>query len=65
MSRKPSTRPEAFTSDETFHYHLTELELVVASGKVRWTADSANVAHARLIKVAAKIDPSAPLHGKG
>jgi hypothetical protein len=65
MIRKPRSRPEAFSSDETFHYHLTELELVVASGKVTWTADSANAAHVRLIKVAAMIGPSAPVHERG
>jgi hypothetical protein len=59
MTRKPKAPPEAFTSDETFHYLLTELELVIASGTFRWTADSAIAARHRLLKVADMIDPLA------
>jgi hypothetical protein len=66
MTRKPRTPPETFASDEIFHYHLTELELIVASGKIRWTANSAREARRRLVAVIATIETSKilPVNGQ-
>jgi len=56
MPRKSKTPPETFTSDESFHYHLTELELIVASGTITWSATSANAARRRLDRLSATLD---------
>jgi hypothetical protein len=57
MTRKSRTQREAFTTDEIFHYLLTELELVIVSGTFRLPADSALAARRRLLKVADTIAP--------
>jgi hypothetical protein len=55
MARKPRPPPEVITSYENFLYLLAELELVVQSGAVRWTAAAAIMAARRLDKLAGKM----------
>jgi hypothetical protein len=55
VTRKPRTPPRPFTDDEIFYYHLLELELIVASGKIGWTADLATAARDRLSKLTAAL----------
>jgi hypothetical protein len=42
---------EVFTSAESFHYFLTELELLVASGSIAWSVTSLTAARRRLAKL--------------
>jgi hypothetical protein len=55
MVRKPKTSPRSFTSHENFLYLLTELELVVGSGKIEWSAVSAITAQRRLDRLSATV----------
>lgn len=48
-------RVQAFTSFENFHYFLTELELVVASGSIVWSVASVTAAQRRLVKLLADL----------
>jgi hypothetical protein len=52
MVRKRKMPPEAFTSHERFVYLLTELEFVIASGTVKWTPASAEMAMDRVNRIA-------------
>jgi hypothetical protein len=65
MKKKRTIPPEAFSGNEIFHYFLTELELVVASGTIRWTAASTIAARSRLDKLAAMIDQLRTQPGNG
>jgi hypothetical protein len=47
--------PEAFTAADSFHYFVTELELIVASGRVVWTVASVTAARRRLVKLVATL----------
>lgn len=53
MVRKPRTPPEAFTNYENLLYLLTELELVVESGTINWSAPSAAAVWRRLDQLTA------------
>jgi hypothetical protein len=53
--RKPSAPPGPFTQYENFLYLLAELELIVGSNKIRWSAESAILAQRRLDKLAAAV----------
>jgi hypothetical protein len=53
MVRKPGAPPGSFTQYENFLYLLTELELIIGSGKINWSAASALVVRHRLDKLAA------------
>lgn len=52
---KPRAPLETFTSLENFHYLLTELELLVASGAIKWSVVSVIAARLRVDKLAATI----------
>lgn len=56
MRKNRKAPPETFSGNEIFHYFLTELELIVASGTIRWTAASTVAARNRLDKLAAMMD---------
>ena len=56
MTRKPKTPPKPFTNDEIFHYFLTELELIVALGKIRWSPEAAQAARHRLDRLSATMN---------
>ncbi len=49
---------QTFSNEENFAYLLTELELVVGSGELRWTAASARAARHRLARLAKVIEQS-------
>ena len=53
--RKSRTPPGSFTPYENFLYLLTELELIVGSNKITWTAASAILAQRRLDKLTAAV----------
>lgn len=53
MVRKPKTSSEVFTAYDNFLYLLAELELVVGSGRIRWSAPSASRARQRIDVLAA------------
>jgi hypothetical protein len=53
--RKPRLPAGSFTQYENFLYLLTELELIVGSKKVNWSADSAILAQRRLDKLTAAV----------
>jgi hypothetical protein len=55
MVRKPKQSPEVFTAYENFIYLLTELELVVEAGAIRWSPATVNSAKRRLEELAAKM----------
>jgi hypothetical protein len=55
MARKSKSLQEAFTGYESFIYLLTEIEIVVESGTVNWSAESAVAASRRLDKLAATV----------
>ena len=55
LSGKEKSHPEVFTSSESFHYFLTELELVVASGRIAWSITSVTAARRRLVKLVAAL----------
>jgi len=52
VGTKPKT-PNTFSGNESFAYLLTELELLVESGTIRWSAATAGVAERRLEELAA------------
>jgi hypothetical protein len=56
--RKPTAPPGSFTQYENFLYLLTELELMVGSNKIRWSAESAILAQRRLDKLTAAVHQS-------
>jgi hypothetical protein len=53
--RKPAAPPGSFTQYENFLYLLSELELIVGSNKIRWSADAVILAQCRLDKLAAAV----------
>jgi hypothetical protein len=53
MVIKPRAPRGSFTHHENFLYLLAELELVVGSGKIEWSAASAVLAQRRLDRLAA------------
>ena len=55
MVRKPRAPLGSFTHHENFLYLLTELELIVGSGKIEWSAASAVLAQRRLDKLTALV----------
>jgi len=55
MARKPRAPAAVFTDFESFLYLLTELELAVGAGKIRWSIASAIAAEHRLGNLVATI----------
>ena len=55
MVRKPRAPPGSFTQYENFLYLLTELELIIASGEIKWSAAAAIAARYRLDKLTAAV----------
>jgi hypothetical protein len=55
MVRKLTTLPMPFTSHENFLYLMTELEQVVGSGEVMWSAASSIAAWRRIAKLTAAV----------
>ena len=55
MTTKPKLQPDVFTGHERFVYLLTELELIVGSGAVNWTATSVIAARDRVDRIAEAI----------
>jgi hypothetical protein len=55
MVRKLRSPRGFFTHHENFFYLLTELELIVGSGKIEWSAASAVLAQRRLDKLTAAV----------
>lgn len=53
MVRKPKKSSEVYTAYDNFLYLLAELELVVGSGTIRWSASSASRARQRMDVLAA------------
>jgi hypothetical protein len=53
--KKETSRPEPFTGFESFHYFLTELELVASSDSIAWTPTSITAARRRLTKLLATL----------
>jgi hypothetical protein len=55
MVRKSGAPPGPFTRYENFLYLLTELEMIIGSGKIEWSVASAIVARHRLDKLTAAV----------
>jgi hypothetical protein len=55
MVRKRRPPPTVFTSYENFAYLLTELELTVGFGRIKWSAASATAAWRRLDNLTATL----------
>ena len=65
MTRKPTASSDTFTSHEIFQYLVTELELVVASGTIKWTLASAIAARNRLDALVAALHQVGTRLGNG
>jgi hypothetical protein len=55
MLRKPRAPQAAFTGYESFIYLLTEIEIIIGSGTVKWSAATALAASQRLDRLAASV----------